>query len=142
VAKRKKFSVWIHGGIHAREWISVTSAIFVMDQILQIQLSDHDPENVLRFCDWYFVPLVNPDGYNFSRSRPENKMWRKNRHVSSNECEGVDLNRNWDFKWKGSGCDDTYAGPRPFSEPETRGLRDILDGLAEVNSMIRRMLNG
>jgi hypothetical protein len=43
----------------------------------------------------------------------------------------VDLNRNWDYKW----TPDAYwtggrvsAGAYPFSEPETRALRDLLVG--------------
>jgi hypothetical protein len=46
-------------------------------------------------------------------------------------CEGVDLNRNWDWHWGGVGasrdpCSDTYAGSRAFSEPETRAVSDFL----------------
>uniref|UniRef100_A0A914R404 Peptidase M14 carboxypeptidase A domain-containing protein n=1 Tax=Parascaris equorum TaxID=6256 RepID=A0A914R404_PAREQ len=31
--------------------------------------------------DWYIVPLLNPDGYEYSRSstNPEIRLWRKNR---------------------------------------------------------------
>eukprot|EP00437_Effrenium_voratum_P041411 CAMPEP_0181460734 /NCGR_PEP_ID=MMETSP1110-20121109/33498_1 /TAXON_ID=174948 /ORGANISM="Symbiodinium sp., Strain CCMP421" /LENGTH=354 /DNA_ID=CAMNT_0023585303 /DNA_START=80 /DNA_END=1141 /DNA_ORIENTATION=- len=37
---------------------------------------------------------------------------------------GVDLNRNWDEKWDlGSGPD---HGPKPFSEPETQVVRDMI----------------
>ena len=40
-------------------------------------------------------------------------------------CFGTDANRNWGYKWNtgGSsdyGCQDTYHGTEPFSEPETR----------------------
>ena len=40
--------------------------------------------------------------------------------------EGVDLNRNFPVGWeKRFGvCDSTYGGEEPFSEPETRALRD------------------
>ena len=46
---------------------------------------------------------------------------------------GVDLNRNYGYKW-GAGtesvyqseCIDYYHGTEPFSEPETRAIRDFL----------------
>lgn len=46
-------------------------------------------------------------------------------------CYGVDLNRNWDYKWsqKGSSkspCNEFYAGPNVFSEPETRAVSKFL----------------
>ncbi|KIH65960.1 hypothetical protein ANCDUO_03714 [Ancylostoma duodenale] len=44
---------------------------------------DKDPQ-VRQFVDqmeWYIVPLLNPDGYEYSRSSsdPEIRLWRKNR---------------------------------------------------------------
>lgn len=49
------------------------------------------------------------------------------------ECLGVDLNRNFDYRWNRdenvnsrSGCSDDYAGTRPFSETETRALARFL----------------
>ena len=46
-------------------------------------------------------------------------------------CRGVDMNRNWNFHWGEIGasddpCHETYAGPRPFSEPETRAISDFI----------------
>ncbi len=39
---------------------------------------------------------------------------------------GVDLNRNFETGWrKSSPSDDTYSGPNPISEPETRIMRNI-----------------
>ena len=47
------------------------------------------------------------------------------------ECPGVDLNRNFDSYWgiknSRSSCSDTYHGPGPFSEKETRALKDAID---------------
>lgn len=62
-------------------------------------------------------------------------MWRKtcstDQHLLSTVCLGVDANRNYDFYWNTAGvndspCSDTYPGSKPFSEVETRVVRDIL----------------
>ena len=31
----------------------------------------------------------------------QERMWRKNRRYAGRGCYGVDLNRNWDYKWGG-----------------------------------------
>ena len=41
----------------------------------------------------WFVPMVNPDGYEFSRNADPD--WRKNRSVHHPDAVGVDLNRNY-----------------------------------------------
>ncbi|VDD95629.1 unnamed protein product, partial [Enterobius vermicularis] len=68
------------------------------------------------------------------------RLWRKNRSNSickkdnwgrTRCCKGVDLNRNFDFHFKESGtsddpCSEIYQGTGPFSEPETRAVRDAI----------------
>lgn len=56
---------------------------------------------------------------------------------------GVDLNRNWDWKWaQDPGTDPvqpTYKGTAPFSEPETQALRDfftVLDAQGGLNAAL------
>lgn len=87
--------------------------------------------------DYWFVPLINPDGYEFSRTR--DRMWRKTRSPPKRNvwCGrgasswGVDPNRNYPFHWRGQGtsrdpCSEIYAGESPLSEPETRTLAETL----------------
>lgn len=79
--------------------------------------------------DVYVVPMANPDGYVYTWTT--NRFWRKNRRINADsDCNGVDLNRNWDFHF-GVGasdrpCSEVYKGPSAFSEPETRALRDAM----------------
>jgi len=48
------------------------------------------------------------------------------------EATGVDLNRNYGVSWDKPGgsstdpCEESYRGEQPFSEPETRAIRDFL----------------
>lgn len=61
-------------------------------------------------------------------------MWRRTRSTTETDktgCVGVDGNRNFDIHWNTTGvstdpCSQTYPGTKPFSEPETRYVRDIL----------------
>lgn len=46
-------------------------------------------------------------------------------------CHGTDPDRNYDIDWdkysSSSACSETYAGPKSFSEPETKALAAFLD---------------
>ena len=59
-------------------------------------------------------------------------MYFQNRsHPERGRCAGVDLNRNFSYKWGGRGssgqtCREEYRGQRAFSEPETAALRKFL----------------
>ena len=53
---------------------------------------------------------------------------------------GIDLNRNYGGFWGGPGAselfpDPTYRGAAPFSEPETKNIRDLISG-RQVTTMI------
>jgi carboxypeptidase T len=78
------------------------------------------------------VPMVNPDGHEFCRTT--NRLWRKNRRRNHDGSVGVDPNRNYGYMWgtldiptsSHVPSDETYVGPRAFSEPETRAIRDLV----------------
>jgi protein MpaA len=63
--------------------------------------------------DLWVLPDLNPDGHALD---------------SRQDGRGVDLNRNWAWRWHGGGrpWDTYYPGPRPFSERETRIARKLL----------------
>jgi len=118
----------VDAGIHAREWAAPAMALFIINQLVE----DIKESDVSANIDWVIVPLINPDGYEYSQSSTANRMWRKTRSTAtSSSCPGVDGNRNFDFQWMVSGssssaCSDIFAGPRAFSEPETQYLRDLM----------------
>ena len=64
-------------------------------------------QKALPGVDLWIVPDLNPDGVAAGT--------RQNAH-------GVDLNRNFPWRWRALGPPNTtfYAGPRPLSEPESR----------------------
>nr|ABO21076.1 carboxypeptidase B [Aedes aegypti] len=118
-------TILIDAGIHAREWIAPATALYVINRLVQHANENRD---LLSNLTWIILPLVNPDGYEYSFK--SNKFWRKTRQPYG-RCIGTDGNRNFNFHWGEKGaskyeCVNTFAGPRPFSEPETQTVRDLL----------------
>ncbi|XP_052815835.1 carboxypeptidase B-like [Mya arenaria] len=120
---RKK--IFIDGAIHAREWISPAAINYLIDKL--VYTAPADIIVLLARYEIYLIPVLNPDGYEFSHTNT--RMWRKNRNPRmSASCPGVDLNRNFPHQWNpaigGSTnpCTDTYSGNNAASEPETQAL--------------------
>lgn len=115
----------INGAQHAREWISAMSTTCVADRLIRGYDTDPRIRDFVDTTELWVVPVANPDGYQHSWS--SDRYWRKNRR----EGHGVDLNRNYDLAWGGSGSSgvkrsETYRGKAPFSEPESAALRDLV----------------
>ena len=116
---------------HAREWISVEVAYLLAEDLLAGAATDPARE-WLQEGEIWVAPMVNPDGHEFTRT--DNRLWRKNRRRNANGSFGVDPNRNYGYMWgtldnnttSSVASDDTYFGPRAFSEPETRAVRNLV----------------
>jgi len=125
-------TIWIDSNIHAREWISSATVLYIIDQILTG--TSADAARMRNNYRWYILPNANPDGYEYSWTN--DRQWRKTRSPNSGSvCVGTDPNRNWDENWGGPGsstspCSDTYAGPTAFSEVENRNIRDFITTIA------------
>ncbi|XP_013180157.1 PREDICTED: carboxypeptidase B-like [Papilio xuthus] len=122
-------AVFIDGGIHAREWISPATVTYFINQFAEnFDVETDDIKNI----DWYFLPVVNPDGY--EHTHQSDRLWRKNKKPSrttSRTCIGTDLNRNFGYRWGGKGssgnpCSEIYRGSSAFSEPESKALSDFI----------------
>ena len=147
-----KPAVWLDGGIHAREWISPAVATYIMMELVE---HDSEHPRLTREMDWYILPVANPDGYVFTGCDGKmsvncpSRFWRKTRSCNPegrtllgsiglteedvDVCRGADANRNWDIHWStrqsssNYSCHrESYRGSQPFSEVETRNIRDFL----------------
>ena len=108
-------------GEHAREFVSVEAALRLSGALMG---QDKDEElnemarKVLEKYDVVSIPVANPLG----RAKAESGEF-----CYRDNGNGVDLNRNWDAHWDASLNDgNTNSGSGPFSEPETKILRDVM----------------
>ncbi len=171
--------VFLQMGLHhAREWPSGEHA---MEWAYELVNGSKAPgaagdrvRGLLARTRTIVIPVVNPDGFNHSRTRgiaaaegpgggrgapnpgqgnevvnivtnPTGEYRRKNCRLANDSeagnCDagfaaglaatGVDPNRNYGGLWGGPGAgesiiDEDYRGPGPFSEPETKNIRDLV----------------
>ena len=114
---------------HAREWISVEVPLYIAQYLIDNYDGDTDVKHLVDNCEIWIVPVVNPDGYEYSRN--VDRMWRKNRRDNGDGTFGVDLNRNYGYMWGRTGSStitsaEDYRGPSAFSEPESQAVRDLV----------------
>ncbi len=111
--KKSEFPVVIcQYAIHAREYVTTAVALMQIKEFIKSGKTGKV----------YFIPAVNIDGIEIALK--EKPLYKAN-------AFGVDLNVNFDARW-GTGAknvrvvaDENYIGKKPFSERETRALRDF-----------------
>ena len=127
---------------HAREWPTAEFTLEFVQDLLMHDGSDPDATNLLEKGKLVAVPVVNPDGYDLSRSL-QNEQKRKNCRQTAGliptlaDCtgpgstnRGIDNNRNYLPFWGGPGSSTSATvsntrGEAPGSEPENRGMIDL-----------------
>jgi murein tripeptide amidase MpaA len=134
-ASNTKPIVFIDSLIHAREWITGVSVSYYLQYLVDGYLNNNAAVvALLTKYDFYILPVVNPDGYEFTHTTT--RLWRKNRVPNSGStCIGTDLNRNWNNNWNLNGasqnpCSETYSGTAANSGAEVKALSDYLLSLA------------
>lgn len=149
------------GGHHAREWAGNGAVTEAIETLLEGYGHHAELTELVDGMELWFVPMANPDGYEFSRNADPN--WRKNRSRHP-EIEGVgtDLNRNYraDYRFHGDvpgrtdddqGASDdphhlTYRGPHALSEKESQTITNFVDtrpnlrGVLDVHGFGRMIL--
>lgn len=135
-------AVWIDCGIHAREWVTPATCVYIIDQLVK-EYRANENGNLLSKYEVHVLPLHNADGYEYSHT--SYRLWRKNKQPNKNPstgqplppgtCVGTDLNRNYPFGWRTGGsstdpCSDTYSGPTAGSELETKAVMGAINAKA------------
>jgi carboxypeptidase T len=116
---------------HAREWIAVEVPFLLAKELVE-RADEPQVAGWLSRGEVWVAPMVNPDGHEHCRTAE--RLWRKNRRRNPDGSVGVDPNRNYGYMWgvldvstsSHVPSDETYVGPRAFSEPETQAVRDLV----------------
>ncbi|MEO0248551.1 MAG: M14 family zinc carboxypeptidase, partial [candidate division WOR-3 bacterium] len=133
--------VLFDGGFHGEEWIGSEVAMFIAYELVNGYGVDPEITHMVNEREIWIIPLVNPDGrvidsYGDGNNPSTYRGWRKNARDNNrngvwDNCDGVDLNRNFDRGWgvgaSTSTCNEEYIGPIPFSEPETQAFRSFVN---------------
>ncbi len=133
-----KPTILITAAIHARELVPSEIALRLMEYLMNNYGYDSDVSWLINDHLIVIVPTANPDG---RRLAEQGFFQRKNTNTSyGGGCPnpptpfdqyGVDLNRNFNFKWGTVNmptepkCGQTYPGPTAASEPETAALQNL-----------------
>ncbi len=123
---------------HAREWITPEMDRRLLHHYLDNYGTDAEIKKIVDTTELWFVPVANPDGYDFTFTE-DHRLWRKNLRDNDGDgvinagADGVDPNRNYPAKWgydnEGSSpvpASETYRGTAPASEPETQALDGLM----------------
>lgn len=164
IIKRKTilFMSLVHGNepLGLINLLHTAEALFVPQYKNLFSLALKEDEELLLL----FFPIVNVDAYvlNLNFSQSNEKIGDGCRRTNLNHTcsrlmdtinattacpnltnDGVDLNRNFPFDWvddvsvRGNKiCSYSFAGYQPFSEPETRAIRDVVQKYNPIDASI------
>ena len=119
-------------------WKILTGNVYI--NLFEQKVINQTNSFVQFFISRYILPVVNPDGYEFTQIEEDNRFWRKTR--KPNSCPynaqsgtmsgiGTDANRNFGYLWGTGGsssdpCSGAFMGEAAFNNPETANIRDFL----------------
>lgn len=143
--------LYIQSAIHAREYSTAELTTRFAENLVSQYGKNPEVTWLLDYNEIHIVPIVNPDGRKFAE---QGILWRKNTNPAANPPKfpeaapfpdyGVDLNRNYDFKWgdailedgspaldasSGDPSSEVFRGPSPASEPEIQTVQNYVQSL-------------
>ncbi|THH32186.1 hypothetical protein EUX98_g1981 [Antrodiella citrinella] len=148
----KKTGFVLTGAQHAREWIATSTAMYLTHALVADASEPYSLSTLLNRFDFHVILVPNPDGYVYTWER--DRLWYKNRQVigPNERCVGIDMNRNWGYKWKPKArfpqvnkkkptlptdpCAPWYPGHRPFEAPEVNNIANWITTLPNLNAYV------
>jgi hypothetical protein len=139
---------------HAREHLTTEQALALLRWLAVDYGTDETVTRLVDERETFIVFALNPDGMRYDLTGDPFRGWRKNRQrTAAGSPVFTDLNRNYGYRWAccggSSGSKDsiTYRGPRPFSAPETRAMRDfvnsrVVGGVQQIRTHVTLHTNG
>lgn len=138
-SKETRKTIIISGGLHAREWISVSTVLYIAWSMIKEYGKSPGITKLLQEFDFLFIPTLNPDGYVYTWET--DRLWRKNRQQTSLKfCQGLDLDRAFGFEWDGNTaqanpCSESYPGEQAFQAVESHRLAQWATNQTENNGV-------
>ena len=139
---------------HAREHLTSEQALAILRWLTDGYGTDEETTRLVDERETFIIFAVNPDGMRYDLTGTPFRAWRKNlQRTASGVAMFTDLNRNYGYRW---GCcngsssrrlDITYRGPRAWSAPEVRAVRDfvnsrVVNGVQQIRAHITLHTNG
>ena len=126
--------VLFDGLTHADEHMGLEMTLRIMHWLADGYGSDIRITNIVNTHEIWIILAVNPDGAEYDISGGRFHFWRKNRQPNAGTTAiGTDVNRNFGYHWgiaegrtSRNPAAGTYMGPKAFSTPEARNVRDFL----------------
>jgi murein tripeptide amidase MpaA len=91
----RKPGIVITGLTHAREWMTGEVTLFGAQNLLENYETDPSMKKRVDNAETWFVPCVNPDGYEYSRN--VNAWWRKNRNTFEENNNKLDSSGTMEY---------------------------------------------
>ncbi|KAJ3208238.1 hypothetical protein HDU67_006934 [Dinochytrium kinnereticum] len=131
-------SILFTGLTQPREVLAMMETMFLIRTLLT-KAKEESIAALLASRRFIFVPIINPDGFERARILQDGDI---KEHITKNTARtcgnitqmGVNLGHNWGMMWNSKTtepgfddpCNDLFRGPEPFSEPETKAVRDLI----------------
>jgi len=124
-----KKTIVMTAGVHAREWISVSTVLFTIYQILNKYGNSKKETYFLNNLDFLIIPIFNPDGYEYTWNN--DRLWRKNRQETYlPRCFGIDIDHSFGYHWTKSEdfpCGESYSGEIEFEAMEAENINNYIN---------------
>ncbi|USQ81441.1 cell wall-binding repeat-containing protein [Ornithinimicrobium faecis] len=143
--------VYTYSQEHAREWVTPLVTMEFAERMLANAATDEETARLLEETEIFVLPVVNPDGanysfydYNFQRKNLSDHCVGVDRDPANADRWGVDVNRNYavgSFFDGYAGASDnclsgSYAGTEELSEAESNNVAYIAEQFPNITHAI------